>query len=144
MLPDLSQVSGLQAVLLLVVPILGYYSVKYGLSKDQNQEDRRRGAAKMASTLRSYGLTVTADLLIDYSVGDYSGMGQKFAALGKLAVSGEEVVLAELEKVFDRILEIKLSTPEGVSALQKKMADNIHAAEVAKAGPKDHLVEPNN
>ena len=141
MLPDLSQVSGLQVLLSLAVPVLGYYAVKYGPSKDQNQEDRRRGAAKMAATLKAYGLEVTGDLLIDYSVGDYSGMAQKFAALGKLAASGEGAVIAELEKVFEKILERKLMTPEGVSALQKKLSDNIHAAEVAKAGPKDHLAK---
>ena len=129
MLPDLSQVSGLQVLLSLAVPVLSFYTLKYALSKDQNQEDRRRGAAKMAATLRAYGLEITADLLIDYSVGDYSGMAQKFAALGELAASGEGAVIAELEKVFERILERKLTTSEGVSALQKKLADNIHAAE---------------
>lgn len=80
---------------------------------DEKIEDRRRAAAKLAASLGAYGLVKLPDLLIDYSVGDYSGMFEKMVDFTKLLASGEAAVVSEFDAVFERVLARKLETEEG-------------------------------
>lgn len=99
-----------------------------GFEFDTRVEERRRAAAKLAAVLMQHGLAKVPDLLIDYSVGDYSGMGCKVIEVTKLFLSGEAAVMEEFQQVFSNVLAAKLRTEEGRAYIQAKL-DETEAAE---------------
>ncbi len=105
------------------VPLLAYFLVKWLFTKDTEIENRRRAAAKLAAKLQSIGLKRTPEFLIDYSVGDYSGMANKIHNLSELFLSGDEPVLAEVDTVFRTVLDAKLKTEEGRAFIAAKLAE---------------------
>ncbi len=118
--------------LLVCVPLLAYFIGKWLFTKDTEIENRRRAAAKLAAKLQAIGLKKTPEFLIDYSVGDYSGMANKIHMLADLFLSGEEPVLAEVDTVFRTVLDAKLKTEEGRAFIAAKLAEVTKAAEAAK------------
>jgi len=105
----------LMSVILLcvVVAIAVFYTARFLFRVDERTEERRRAAAKLAGVLSSNGLVRIPDLLVDYSVGDYSGMGEHVIEVTRLFLSGETAVMEEFDKVFSNILTAKLRTAEG-------------------------------
>lgn len=110
------------------VPLLAYFICKWLFTKDTEIENRRRGAAKLAAKLQAIGLRKTPEFLIDYSVGDYSGMANKIRTLSELFLDGDEPVLAEVETVFQNVLTAKLGTEEGRAFIAAKLAEAAKAA----------------
>ena len=94
---------------------------------DTRVEERRRAAAKLAAVLMQHGLVKVPDLLIDYSVGDYSGMGCKIIEVTKLFLSGEAAVMEEFQKVFSNVLTAKLGTEEGRAYISAKLQEAMNA-----------------
>ena len=119
------------------VPLLAYFLVKWFCTKDTEAENRRRAAAKLASKLQAIGLRKLPEFLIDYSVGDYSGMANKIHALSELFLAGDEPVLAEVDTVFRNVLDAKLKTDEGRAFIAAKLAEATKAVApvVAAAAP---------
>jgi sulfite reductase alpha subunit-like flavoprotein len=113
------------------VPLLAYFIGKWLFTKDTEIENRRRAAAKLAAKLQAVGLRKTPEFLIDYSVGDYSGMARKIQTLAELFLGGEEPVLAEVETVFRNVLEAKLKSEEGRAYIAAKLAEVTKAVENA-------------
>jgi len=113
------------------VPLLGYFIGKWLFTKDTEIENRRRAAAKLAAKLQAVGLRKTPEFLIDYSVGDYSGMARKIQTIAELFLGGEEPVLAEVETVFRNVLEAKLKSEEGRAYIAAKLAEVTKAVEDA-------------
>jgi len=114
----------LLAVIVTAVGVwLGRQLFKRGFQFDTRVEDRRRAAAKLAGVLSQYGLVRIPDLLIDYSVGDYSGMGEHVVEVTKLFLAGERAVLDEFEKVFASVLNAKLRTDEGRAYVAARLAE---------------------
>ena len=109
------------------VPLLAYFICKWLFTKDTEIENRRRGAAKLAAKLQAIGLRKLPEFLIDYSVGDYSGMANKIHALSELFLDGDEPVLAEVETVFQNVLTAKLGTEEGRAFIAAKLAEATKA-----------------
>lgn len=122
--------SAATVALCVCVPLLAYFIVKWLFEKDTEVENRRRSAAKLAGKLQEVGLRKLPEFLIDYSVGDYSGMASRIHSLAELMNSGESVVLAEVDTVFQNVLTAKLNTAEGRAYLAAKLADT--AVAVAK------------
>jgi hypothetical protein len=116
------------------VPLLAYFICKWLFTKDTEIENRRRGAAMLAAKLQAIGLRKIPEFLIDYSVGDYSGMARKIQMLAELFLGGDELVLAEVETVFQNVLVAKLGTEEGRAFIAAKLAEAAKvAAPVANA-----------
>lgn len=111
-------------VICILVPIVAFFVVKWLLTKDTEVENRRRSAAKLAAVLQGIGLRKLPEFLIDYSVGDYSGMANKIHQTAELMLAGEGAVLAEVDTVFRNVLEAKLKTEEGRALLAAKLADS--------------------
>lgn len=109
--------------LCICVPLLAFFVVKWPFTKDTETENRRRAAAKLAAMLQAAGLKKLPDFLIDYSVGDYSGMANKIHQLAEMFLEGEEPVLAEVETVFGNVLAAKLATEEGRAYIAAKLAE---------------------
>ena len=110
-------------VILALIAAVGFLGAKWLFKKDTEIEDRRRGAAKLAASLKAYGLIRIPDFLIDYSVGDYSGMAEKMKTLAEMFVSGEEAVVTELDAVYERVLASKLKSVAGRALVASKLAD---------------------
>jgi len=122
----------LEVVLLCIVLAgVSYAIVAWAFKKDTEKEDRRRGAAKLASVLSRLGLKKIPEFLVDYSVGDYSGMTKKIADLAKLFLDGQDAVLVEFEAVFDSLLAAKLSSETGRAYVAAKLTDAAKAKDVA-------------
>jgi len=105
--------------------------------KDTEIEDRRRGAARLAGVLSNLGLKKTPAFLIDYSVGDYSGMAERIKQLAELFLEGEDAVVKEFEQVFEGCLISKLKTETGRALVAAKLADAAKPADpsVVKEAP---------
>ncbi len=111
------------------VPVLAYLLVKKLFEKDTEVENRRRAAAKLAAKLQEIGLRKLPEFLIDYSVGDYSGMANKIHMIAELVLSGEAPLLAEVDSVFRNVLDAKLKTDEGRAFLAAKLAEATKVVE---------------
>lgn len=100
--------------------LIGLTMFAFGLwlfRKDTEIENRRRLAGKAAGELRGkYGLSLIPSLLEDYSVGDYSGMATRVKDIAELLLDPKRAA-AEFDEIFSRMLEIRMSDPEGRSAL---------------------------
>ena len=118
--------------LLVCVPLLAYFIVKWLCTKDTEIENRRRTAARLAAKLQAIGLKKIPEFLIDYSVGDYSGMANKIHMLSELFLSGDEPVLAEVDTVFRNVLDSKLKTEEGRAFIAAKLAEVTKAVAAAQ------------
>ena len=122
-------------LILVLVPLVGFLAAKWLFQKDTEVENRRRGAAKLAAVLQSYGLQKTPEFLQDYAVGDYSGMGHKISDLARLFLDGEEHVVKEFQYVFDRVLEAKLQTAEGRAYIAAKLSETAKPVAGQSASP---------
>ena len=88
---------------------------------DTKKEGRRRAANQLAGVLRALGLKKMPEFLEDYGVGDYSGMAEKIKELAKLFVNGQDAVVTEFSKVFESVLDAKLSTEAGRAYVAAKL-----------------------
>jgi len=118
-------------VILGLIGVVGFLGAKWLFKKDTVIEDRRRGAAKLAASLKAYGLVRVPDFLIDYSVGDYSGMAMKMKQLAEMFIAGEEAVVTEFDTVYERVLAEKLKTEAGRALVASKLADAKQASDVS-------------
>jgi hypothetical protein len=98
---------------------------KWAFKKDTEIENRRRAAAKLAGKLESYGLVRIPKFLVDYSVGDYSGMAKGIHDFAELFLNGESAVVTEFDKVFERVLTEKLNTESGRALIAAKLHDSV-------------------
>lgn len=116
--------STLTAVLLVVVLcVVGFVVARYLFNLDERVEDRRREAAKLAGVLYGYGLRRLPAILIDYSVGDYSGMTNRIVQFVELLSADESAVVKEFDSIFDRVLNVKLQTEEGRIYIAAKVGE---------------------
>lgn len=104
---------------LLAVAAAGLFGAKYLFKTDTKVEKRRRGAAELAGRYREMGLITISDLLLDYSVGDYSGMSKKVYSVYDHAK--ENGLDAEFETVFQKMLAAKLQDPEERAAIKERL-----------------------
>jgi hypothetical protein len=124
-------------LLAICIPLLAYLAVKKLFERDTDIENRRRAAAQLAAKLREAGLKKVPDFLIDYSVGDYSGMANKMRTLAELFMAGEDPVLAEVENVFSNLLVAKLQTEEGRAYVAAKLAEVTKVASTVTSSAAD-------
>ena len=114
----------LNIVLLGIFAALGmYYIARFLFRKDTAVEDRRKAAGQLAIVLGRLGLKKIPDFLVDYSVGDYSGMANDIVELTKLFLSGEAAVVEEFNEVYANVLTAKLSTEEGRAYIAARLAE---------------------
>lgn len=110
-------------VIVALCALCAFLAAKWLFKKDTIIEGRRRAAAQMAATLRGLGLKQIPTFLVDYSVGDYSGMAHSIGDAARLFLSGEEAVLNEFKEVFANLLAAKLKTEEGRLVIAAKLAE---------------------
>jgi hypothetical protein len=112
-------------VILALLALVGFLGAKWLFQKDMVLVERRRSAANLAATLSKYGLVRIPEFLIAYSVTDLAGMATKIKTLADMVATGSDVVLNELEGVFDKVLVEKLKSESGRAFIASKLADSI-------------------
>jgi hypothetical protein len=110
------------------VVALGYVGGRWLYQKDTEKEERRRAAFKAAAGLQNQGLNVAADFLVDYAVGDYSGMAKKLKDVA-VVLSNPAAAQAEFANVFSKILQAKLNDPVELA----KIAEAVASKQVPKS-----------
>lgn len=111
--------------------IVLYALVRWLFKKDTEIENRRRAAAELAAVLVKLGLKRIPKFLIDYSVGDYSGMAYSIVELAKLFLGDPAAVVAEFADVFENVLTAKLKTETGRAYVAAKLSDAVKAGDVS-------------
>jgi len=109
--------------LCVLVPIVAYFVAQKLFKLDTAVEQRRLAAAQVAGKLQSYGLKRVPTLLTAYSVGDYSGFVHELGNMVRLFLDGEDAIVKELDATFDRVLAVKLASPEGRALLTAKLSE---------------------
>lgn len=108
-----------------------YYLARLLFRTDTAIENRRKDAGQLAIVLGKLGLKKIPAFLIDYSVGDYSGMAMKITELAKLFLSGESAVIDEFDEVYANVLTAKLKTEEGRAYIAARLTDSALTDDVA-------------
>ena len=85
-------------------------------------QTRKREAQVLAGKLRAAGLKWIPSLLEDFAVGDLQDMFEKIHDLSKVAEAGSDAIEKELEGTYERVLDAKLQTPEGLAVVKAKIA----------------------
>ncbi len=98
----------------------GFFGFKFLVKTDTKIEKRRRGAAELAGRYREMGLVTIANLLLDYSMGDYTGMAGK--VYGFYGYAKENGLNAEFEAVYEKMLAAKLQDPEERAKLKERVS----------------------
>jgi len=120
----------IQTILIIAAVVAAaYYGSQYLVGVDTRVEGRRRAANELAGQLQALGLVQIPDLLLDYGVGDYSGMGEHLIRVVKLFSGNPAAVLTEFNQIFGRLLDAKLSTKEGRALIEAKLAETAASAE---------------
>lgn len=104
---------------LVLALVAGFFGAKYLVKTDTKIEGRRRAAADLAGRYREKGLDTIPDLLLDYSVGDYSGMAKKIYSVYDHAK--ENGLEAEFETVFEKMFAAKMQDPNERAALVERL-----------------------
>jgi hypothetical protein len=83
---------------------------------------KKRAAQVLAGRLRDNGLRLLPSLLEDFAVGDVQDMVEKIHDVAKLVEAGSDAIEKELESVYERVLDAKLTKPEGLALVKAKIA----------------------
>jgi len=83
---------------------------------------QKKAALTLAITLREYGLKLLPAILEDFAVFDVADMVAKMHDTAKLVDAGSDAILKDLEATYERVLDKKLSQPEGLALVKAKIA----------------------
>ena len=129
----------LPVIVLWVLAIVGCLVIgrevgKWLFGKNTKLQAAKRAAQALAIKLREYGLRLIPSVLEDLVVGDAYDMIEKIRDVSKLVQAGNEAIVKELEATYERVLAVKLATPEGRAVIKAKLAEAEKiAVEIAKA-----------
>ena len=112
----------LAALIIAVCLYLGNTAGKWLFGKNSKLEAQRKAALSLAIAMREYGLTWLPQMLEDFAVADVSDMIEKMHDMAKLVQSGNGTIMQDLEKTYERVLDKKLATPEGLALIKAKIA----------------------
>jgi hypothetical protein len=114
--------------------VIGREIGKWLFGKNTKLHAAKRAAQTLSIKLREFGMKLIPSLLDDLVVGDAYDMIERIRDLSKVVQAGNDAIIKELEATYDRVLAVKLSTPEGRAVLKAKLAEAEKVAvEIAKA-----------
>lgn len=124
-------------VLVIAIACVAAFAIgKLLFRADEKIEDRRRHAAQIAVELKSQGLSHIPELLIDYSVGDYSGIMARLKSWYEfMRVDGQR------RHFFDEFLKVQLDLALRDDERRPKLLAAVEEWQAADAARKDRLVQ---
>lgn len=102
---------------------------------DEKIEDRRRHAANIAVELKSQGLQHIPELLVDYSVGDYSGLMSRLKSWYEFMRED-----SQRRSFFTKFLEVQLGQALQDDTRRQKVLDAVDEWRAADAAKKDRII----
>lgn len=81
----------------------------------------KKSAQSLSIALREVGLKRLPAMLEEFVVGDVSDLLANIRDLAKLVEAGNETILKELDGTFERVLDVKIRTPEGRAVVKAKI-----------------------
>lgn len=118
------------------IALAAYVLIRVYCFLDARREKRREAFAKVAFVLQEYGLVRLPKMLLAYSTGNYSDFFKQVAKLADLLDDGSDVVVKEFDQVFARVMDKKLTTPEGKAFIRARVDESEEKekkADVAQA-----------
>lgn len=123
---------GFDVATLVALGLGGYIVGTWLYKKDEQIEDRRGDALKVAAVLREQGLTVAPIALEKYAVGDYSGLA-KHLRDAAVVLTNPAAARAETDAIFNKMLGSRLANPAERAKLAAAIADATKAVKPAPA-----------
>jgi hypothetical protein len=128
----------IQLLIWVVLAVMAYFVGReigkrwFGVKKDVS--GMRRSAQQLAIVLREHGLRRLPTMLEAFVVGDVDDLFDDIKTFAEMVKMGNEAIVKELEGTFDRMLGVKLNSPEGRALIKARVeaAEKV-ALEVAKA-----------
>jgi hypothetical protein len=103
----------------------------FGVKKDVSK--LKRSMQSLAITLREHGLRRLPEALEEAVVGDVDDIFVAVKDFATVVKAGNEAIVCELEGTFNRMLDNKLTSPEGRALVEAKLNEAKKVAiEVAK------------
>lgn len=102
---------------------------------DEKIEERRRHAANIAVELKAQGMNHIPELLVDYSVGDYSGLMSRLKAWYEFMRED-----SQRRSFFQQFLEKQLTLALQDDTRRQKVLDAVDEWRAADTAKKDRLV----
>ena len=101
--------------------------------KPVKETGTKRPFQPLAMSLRNLGHDVPK-LLVEYEIGGIVAMMKSLDEMQAVAKQGNDALMGELDGVFERVLDVKLGTPEGRALVKAKLeAAAVVAAPIIKA-----------
>jgi hypothetical protein len=118
---------GFQEILWTVIVValcvyLGSVAGKWLFGKNSKLDEQKKAALSLAISLRQYGLTWLPAMLEDFAITNVTDMIQKMHDMAKVVQAGNDAILKDLEATYERVLDKKLSTPEGLALIKAKIS----------------------
>jgi hypothetical protein len=123
----------LWALVAIAAVAVGKQAGKLLFTGKKNLTGMRKAAQDLAIALRKAGLEIIPVHLEAFAVGDVDDLLEGVKELSIMLKSGNGVILTELDSTFERVLGVKLSSPEGRALIAAKLAEaSVVAVNVAK------------
>lgn len=124
-------------ILVIAIACIAAFAVgKLLFRADERVEDRRRHAAQIAVEMKTQGLEHIPELLIDYSVGDYSGIMSRLKSWYELLRQD-----TQRRHFFDTFLKTQLKLALEDPQRRQEVLDAVDQYRDAERAKLDRLVE---
>jgi hypothetical protein len=100
---------------------VGNFVGKWLFGKNAKLEQYRKAALRLSIAMREFGLTWLPQPFEDFAIGNGDDLIEKMHDMFKLVESGTDAIMQDLEATFERVLDKKLSTPEGLALIKAKI-----------------------
>lgn len=110
-----------EVALVFCVPLAAFAVVSLIWRVDRRVEERRESALEAVAILKDYGSIWLTSIFQAYAIGNYSKLYKKFKEVLSIFFGDKTQLVVELEKIAERYLEKKSSTPEGRVYLRDKL-----------------------
>jgi len=109
--------------LVIACVLIGREAGKWLFGAKKNLTHTRRSALALAVSLREMGMKRVPEVIEELAVGEVSDLLEALRDMSKLMKAGNETILKELEGTFERVLDVKLSTPEGRAVVKARLIE---------------------
>ena len=89
----------------------------------KNLTSLKRSSQTLAIALREHGLKRLPEVLEEFTVGDVDDLLTSIKDFATVVKAGNEAIVRELDGTFERMLGVKLRSPEGRAWLKAQLAE---------------------
>ena len=106
----------------IVCLLLGRELARWLRSKQEAEQEKKRDVQALSLRLHNLGADRISAVFDEYAVDGIHALLEGFRALGKLVLSGSNVIEKDLEGIYEKMLAAKMAHPEGMALIKAKIA----------------------